>query len=212
MSSLKHAPQLSLFGSAPRTAVDYDFSSGKRVELDGSSWIEHVPRWCADHQALFEELRRLPQWEQRTRRMFDRDVLEPRLTAEVPSIADGPFPAMRTMANLFRERYGVQYDSVWMNLYRDQNDSTAWHGDWGSCQRDICVVPVVSFGATRRFFIRPKDGGKSIIHVVEAGDLIVMGGRCQKDWVHSVPKESVRTGPRISINFGSAWQNTPEKR
>lgn len=144
--------------------------------------------------------------------MFTRVVEEPRLTAELEIIADAPFPDISAMAELFAERYCVQYESVWMNLYRDQNDSTAWHGDWGSCKRDICVVPVVSFGAARRFFIRHKDGGKSHVFIVNSGDLIVMGGRCQKDWVHAVPKETVRTGPRISINFGSAFQNTQEPR
>jgi alkylated DNA repair dioxygenase AlkB len=212
MSSLKHASQMPLFGRPVQARRDLDFSAARRLELDATSWIEHVPGWYAGHAEMFDALMKVPRWTQRRRPMYGRDVEEPRLTAEVESLPDTPFPAMRAMADAFMQRYSVRYDSVWMNLYRDHRDSTAWHGDWGSCKWDICVVPVVSFGATRRFFIRPKDGGRSLVFVVSGGDLIVMGGRCQKDWVNAVPKESMRTGPRISINFGSSEQNTPEPR
>ena len=62
-------------------------------------------------------------------------------------------------------------------------------------------MPVLSLGATRRFLIRPAEGGKSVSLAAASGDLIVMGGRAQRDWRHSVPKQATPAGPRISINF-----------
>jgi alkylated DNA repair dioxygenase AlkB len=65
-------------------------------------------------------------------------------------------------------------------------------------------VPVVSLGATRRFLIKPAQGGKSVSLAVASGDLIVMGGHAQRGWLHSAPKQATPAGPRISINFAPA--------
>jgi len=69
-----------------------------------------------------------------------------------------------------------------------------------------CIVPVLTLGATRRFLIKPRDGGRSITFKPRSGDLIVMGGRCQEDWLHGVPKELGITERRISVNFQSSMQ------
>jgi len=179
----------------------------RRVALDEGSWVEHIPRWLSDDQELFVTLAKVAAWEQRTRWMFDRDVIEPRLTAEYPVLAEAPVSRLREIGVLLSTEFGVPYDRAWLNLYRDHNDSTSWHAD-RPCVREECVVPVLSLGETRRFLIRPKAGGRSTTFVAESGDLIVMGGRCQRDWVHSVPKEKAAAGPRISVNFASATQAT----
>src|SRR4029453_13643977 len=98
------------------------------------------------------------------------------------------------------------YDSLWLNLYRDGNDSTGWHRDRFSCWRAFCIVPVLTLGATRRFLLKPRHGGASIPLKPRSGDLVVMGGRCQLDWVHCVPKTDETTGLRISVNFQSSAQ------
>jgi alkylated DNA repair dioxygenase AlkB len=138
--------------------------------------------------------------------MYTRKVEEPRLTAEYPLLEAAPDPLLRAIGSALSRRYGVLYDSAWLNLYRDQRDSTAWHADRGRLER--CVVPVLSLGETRRFALRPKSGGASTVFVAEGGDLLVMGGFCQRDWVHCVPKETARAGLRISVNFGSSEQST----
>jgi alkylated DNA repair dioxygenase AlkB len=93
-----------------------------------------------------------------------------------------------------------------MNLYRNHDDSTGWHRDRFSCRRPLCIVPVLSLGATRRFQIKPRAGGASLSVTPRSGDLIVMGGRCQEDWVHCVPKSAELAGARISVNFQSSVQ------
>jgi alkylated DNA repair dioxygenase AlkB len=175
-----------------------------RVELDATSWVEHVPGWLSDDQSLMDILLKEAEWEQRTRWMYTKSVIEPRLTAEYRLLREAPV-RLREIGERLSAQYGVPYDSAWLNLYRDHKDSTAWHAD-SLCLRDGCFVPVLSLGETRRFLIRPKDGGRSLTFAAKSGDLIVMAGRCQKDWVHCVPKESLRAGARISINFASTVQ------
>ncbi len=102
--------------------------------------------------------------------------------------------------------YGVVYDSLWMNLYRHGQDSTSWHRDHPSCRQPECIVPVLTLGATRRFLIKPRKGGRSIAFKPGSGDLVVMGGRSQQDWVHCVPKDPGIAEARISVNFQSSAQ------
>src|SRR5262249_46968164 len=117
-----------------------------------------------------------------------------------------PHPIVVEMATALSHHYGVVYDSVWLNLYRDGRDSTGWHRDRFSCRRPCCIVPVLTLGATRRFRLKPRSGGTSIALTPHSGDLIVMGGRCQADWVHSVPKSPTAFEPRVSIDFQSSVQ------
>lgn len=194
------------------TAIDTAFTTAHRIALDDTSWVEYVPRWLAGSDRLLAALLATPGWEQRSRWMINRTVLEPRLTVEYPDIADAPVPMLRTAAGALSVHYGVTYDGLWVNRYRDHHDSTGWHGDWPTCKREICVVPVLSLGAPRRFRLKPRRGGRGIGLTPAGGDLIVMGGRCQRDWVHSVPKQKTPAGVRISVNFSSRAQAVTDRR
>src|SRR4051794_6012799 len=188
------------------SAVEFDFSRARRVSLDRTSWIEHIPDWLGRPEALFAELMDCAPWLQRDRWMYTRTVIEPRLTADFPDVDEAPLPHLRAIAAALSEHYGVRYCSLWVNLYRDQHDSTAWHGDNIGRVQAESIVPVLTLGASRRFLIRPTDGGTAATFRPCSGDLIVMGGRAQRDWRHCVPKESLPSGPRISINFAPERQ------
>jgi alkylated DNA repair dioxygenase AlkB len=202
-----------LFEVAPRRSsdavIDASFASAVRTELDATSWIDHVPGWLGGSDALLDQLLSVAAWEQRSRWMFTQMVVEPRLTAEYPDLTTAPVAALEPIGAALSQRYGVVYDGLWINQYRTQDDSTSWHADWPSCKRDTCIVPVLSLGARRRFLIRPRAGGRSHVFQPDGGDLIVMGGRCQRDWVHCVPKQKAPAGVRVSVNFQSRWQATP---
>ena len=190
--------QLSLFEPAP---AGVDPTNGvRRIALDETSWLEHCPGWLAATEELSAELMHGADWEQRTRWMFDRRVTEPRLTAEYPDAAEAP-RALQVIAERLSDRYDTRYDTLWVNLYRTHRDSTSWHGDHIGKVQEQSIVPVLSLGATRRFLIRPRDGGASVGVQPADGDLVVMGGRAQVDWRHCVPKQATAAGPRISINF-----------
>jgi alkylated DNA repair dioxygenase AlkB len=208
--------QPGLFDVPPDAAQTSAARADRRRALDASSWVDVIPAWLDDPGALFAALLEKAPWEQRERWMFDRMVTEPRLTAELRSLADAPHPALVEAAARLSKAYGVRYDHLWLNLYRDGRDSTAWHRDRVSCRRPECIVPVLSLGATRRFLLRRKEGGRSVAFRVASGTLVVMGGRAQDDWVHAVPKEAGAIGPRISVNFQSSEQarqsRTPLRR
>jgi len=199
-----HASQLRLFERA-EMSIDTAFRNATRVALDATSWVEHVSGWLTRNELLLSALRDLPAWEQRERWMYTKRVDEPRMTAVYPAISDVPVAMVQAIGDALSSHYGVPYDACWMNLYRDHHDSTAWHFD-RNCRADTCIVPVLSLGETRRFLIRRRDGGPSTTFRAAGGDLIVMGGHCQRDWVHSVPKETRAAGARISINFSSRTQ------
>jgi alkylated DNA repair dioxygenase AlkB len=196
--------QLEIFGGGSPTP-DPTFRAARRVQLDETSWLEHVPGWLAGSEQLFEVLLDEAGWEQRERWMVNRVVTEPRLTAEYPDITSAP-RVLQEIGAVLSAHYGVTYDGLWINLYRDHRDSTSWHGDWPSCKRAECIVPVLSLGAARRFLIRPREGGPSTGVTPASGDLVVMGGRAQRDFRHMVPKQARPAGPRISVNFKATEQ------
>jgi len=98
------------------------------------------------------------------------------------------------------KRYGVIFDSIGFNLYRDGKDSVAWHGDKIYKEIEEPIVVLVSLGEPRKFLLRPKGGGKSRPFHLGRGDLFVTGGKTQRTWEHSVPKAAA-AGPRISLAF-----------
>ena len=145
-------------------------------------------------------------WRQHDRELFDQTFTEPRLTAQYKQLQHAPHQMLLEAASALSRHYGVPYDNLWLNLYRDGRDSTAWHRDRIACRCPETIVPVLTLGATRRFLIKPRKGGRSLVFRPGSGDLIVMGGRAQEDWVHSVPKDPGIAEPRISVNFQSTVQ------
>jgi alkylated DNA repair dioxygenase AlkB len=186
-------------------AFDGDFARAVRTPLDAASWVEHVPGWMSGAETVFAELARVVPWKQHRRELYGQWFLEPRLTAEYRDLRDAP-PPLRLAAAALSRHYGVPYDGLWLNLYRDGRDSTGWHRDRFSCRRPECIVPVLSLGGARRFLVKPRRGGGSLGWTPRSGDLVVMGGRSQQDFVHGVPKAAGPVSARISVNFQSAVQ------
>jgi alkylated DNA repair dioxygenase AlkB len=137
--------------------------------------------------------------------MYHREVDEPRLTLEYRDLATAP-AFLVGLAAALSEYCGVPYDGLWMNWYRDHRDSTSWHADRPANIPETAIVPVLSLGAPRRFLIRPNTGGRSTTFMPAGGDVLIMRGRCQRDWQHSVPKQQTPAGPRTSVNFSSVTQ------
>jgi alkylated DNA repair dioxygenase AlkB len=108
------------------------------------------------------------------------------------------------MAEALSGWYGVAFTQVGANLYRDGMDSVAWHGDRVARDLEESTVALVSLGTPRPFKLRPKGGGKSIGFVPDRGDLLVMGGSCQRTWDHAIPKVK-SVGPRMSVQFRHAY-------
>ena len=188
--------QPSLLGGVP---PDFDptFAGAARRDLGSGAWLEEVPGWARGSDALFEALLEGAPWASHERRMYDRMVVEPRLTTRQ---WDDPPPPLPAMAVALSERFDADLSVISANLYRDGNDSVAWHGDRVARTRPETVVAILSLGGRRRFLLRPKGGGRSLQLDPAPGDLLVLGGTCQRTWEHSVPKRA-KAGPRISVMF-----------
>ncbi|NHC45384.1 alpha-ketoglutarate-dependent dioxygenase AlkB [Motilibacter aurantiacus] len=199
------AYQGSLFDGGPSTPDD-SFTGLRRFDLDERSWVEYCPGWLHGSDELFAELVETGRFSQRTVHMYDATVPEPRLTAGWSTAVseDGPDAvpaALRAVSESVSRRYGVQFDRVWVNLYRDGRDSVAWHGDRNRNTHRNPLVVTVSIGARRRFLLRPRGGRTALELQPGAGDLVVMGGACQHEWEHTVPKQARAAGPRMSITL-----------
>lgn len=185
---------------------DLDFAESTRVELDGTTWVEHAPGWLTGADQILDDLvDRVPLSQRTGVRMFDQIVDEPRLSAWWSTQSPNPEPLaiLRDIRLLLAERYAEPFDSIGFNLYRDGNDSVAWHGDRHRHVVTNPVIAIVSTGAPRPLRLRPHGGGSSRSWSLGHGDLFVMGGACQHEWEHCVPKMRRVSGPRLSITFRS---------
>lgn len=187
---------------APAVGFDAGFSLLERTWLDEGSWVDYAPGWVSGADLLFEQVLEGRRWSQRSRHMYEKKVLEPRLTAPWSLRSGVPLePAILDELRVaLGSRYGVTFDSIGFNYYRDGQDSVAWHGDRIAKEIAEPIVALVSLGERRRFLLRPKGGGISTVFMLGRGDLLVTGGRTQRDWDHSVPKVA-QAGPRISLAF-----------
>jgi alkylated DNA repair dioxygenase AlkB len=191
--------QASLLGSV-EPSIDRTFATAVRRELDpaGDAWIDHVPGWVSGADELFAELVERVSWQSPVVRMYDRMVDTPRLHGSVG--LDIRPPLVEEMRESLSARYGMEFCSIGANLYRDGRDSVAWHGDRVARELPEACIAIVSLGGGRRFLLRPKGGGRSVRLDPQSGDLLVMGGSCQRTWQHSVPK-AARAEPRMSVTF-----------
>jgi alkylated DNA repair dioxygenase AlkB len=192
--------QESLFDEEPTGSLAFDRL--RRRQLDETSWLDVCESWLPDHAELFDRLRLEAPWQQRERWMYERTVLEPRLVAAWAADELDRLPArLAEIRAAVSDRYRVAFDSVLVNLYRDGRDGVAWHGDTLRKRLPEAVVVTVALGERRRFLLRPGSSGPPTVRLLSGhGDLVVMGGRCQSDWQHTVPKES-RAGARMSITM-----------
>lgn len=185
--------------------VDRGFAGLQRQQLAEDAWVDRVPQWVRGADELFAELLDVTPWRQHDIWMYERRLPEPRLTHSWRlDEEEPPLPILRDMAAALSERYDVTFTQAGANLYRDGSDSVAWHGDRVARELPDATVAIVSLGAPRPFKLRPKGGGRSVTYLPDRGDLLVMGGSCQRTWEHSVPK--VRSaGPRLSVQFRHAY-------
>jgi alkylated DNA repair dioxygenase AlkB len=190
--------QPTLFGHG-EPGFDGSFPGLRRIPLGRGAWVDHLPAWVRGHEALFEALWSETRWRMERRPMYERVVDVPRLLATLPE--DGPgHPLLGALAAALSARYGLRLSEISLAGYRDGRDSVAFHGDrMGRRSRDT-VVALVSLGAPRRFLLRPAGGGASLAFDLGWGDLLVMGGSCQRTWEHAVPKMA-NARPRISAQF-----------
>ena len=198
---------LSMEGTEP---FDRSFTQVEHIELPAGAWIDRCPGWVGDPDGLFVTALDALEWREGVEQIRGEEVARPRL---VSSFGSDGLPAgldvLADMSQVLSDRYGVLLDRITCNLYRDGRDSVAWHGDRIARDLPEATVAIVSLGEARPFRVRPKGGGgPSMGWPAGRGDLMVMGGSCQRTHDHAIPKVAA-AGPRIAVMFRHAYEPRP---
>lgn len=169
----------------------------------------------SSYSKILSSLLENTKWQQREMNMYGRKVLQPRLTAwygdpdrsylysGIKNVALPWTDLLRELCRQIEDYSGYEFNSVLLNLYRDQNDSMGFHSD---NERELGPEPVIaslSFGATRTFIFKHSfDKNLPIIQLIlEEGTVLLMKGKTQKFWKHAINKEPWRCGPRVNLTF-----------
>jgi alkylated DNA repair dioxygenase AlkB len=178
----------------------------RRTRLARGAWVDLRPGWLAGSGVVFSRLVETVPWRAEKRHMYDRVVDVPRLLCFYGEDEPLPDPTLTAAREALNAQYGPElgepFRTAGLCLYRDGRDSVAWHGDrYGRGRTEDTMVAILSLGAPRAFTLRPRGGGTSRRYEIGHGDLLVMGGSCQRTWEHAVPKTAQAVGPRISVQF-----------
>jgi alkylated DNA repair dioxygenase AlkB len=198
--------QVSLFDDGAETPALRPLTGIRRTVLGDGAWVDVLPGWLTGADALFQRLAAEVPWRAERRQMYERVVDVPRLLCFYDEDMPLPDPVLtRARAELtarYAEELGEPFRTAGLCYYRDGRDSVAWHGDTiGRGSSEDTMVAIVSVGAPRALALRPRGGGAMVRYALGHGDLIVMGGSCQRTWEHAVPKSAKPVGPRISVQF-----------
>jgi alkylated DNA repair dioxygenase AlkB len=180
------------------------FASGERIlaqTRDAS--VRYIPDVFSPDECtrIFAALCGGMQWDASRMWMYDREVAVPRLVAFYGVGEELPQPLVAMRARLIK-RLDAAFNSVGMNLYRDGEDSVAWHSDKDELLARNPTIAVVSFGAIRTMQIRPKSPPRHALCVdLEPGSALVMQGNAQDHYEHRIPKTPDPVAPRISVVF-----------
>ncbi len=197
--------QATLFAAEAADDTETLALSPERTALARGAWLDVQRSWLPQADDVLATLVRDVPWRAERRQMYDRLVDVPRLTYTYMIDEDLPHPmlleARETLSAHYEPELGEPFRTAGCCYYRDGRDSVAWHGDTiGRGSTHDTMVAIVSVGDPRRLALRPRGGGESISVEMGHGDLVVMGGSCQRTWEHAVPKVAA-AGPRVSVQF-----------
>lgn len=163
---------------------------------------------------LKDKLLHTAPWEQLTQKMYDKMVITPRLTAWYGDVKsyDSAYnntrkrnewtPELFALKERIEKKFGFQFNGVLLNLYRDNNDSVAWHRDKESRYGKRPVIASISLGQTRNFDFRKKDHHQSKYSLpLPHGSLLIMKGDLQENWEHRIAKSVIPMKERINMTF-----------
>ncbi len=199
--------QGSLLDLAEETSLGEVSAGMVRRPLGAGAWVDVRPGWLAGADPLLEMLLHEVPWRAERRQMYEQVVDVPRLLSFYGEGEPLPHPllveARERLSDHYEAELGERFVTAGLCLYRDGRDSVAWHGDRiGRSTTQDTMVAILSVGSPRPLLLRPRDGGAATVRIPAGhGDLLVMGGSCQRTWDHAIPKTTKVVGPRVSIQF-----------
>ena len=179
------------------------------MDLDARSWVDVVRGLLADPDRVHDEVAGSARWRNGRTYRYERWVDDVRRTASVSGARR--HPALAEVELWLRRRYRVPLSGITLSEYRHAREGLGFHRDRGMIWVDDTVVALLTLGARRPFLMR-RDPGRPEIDPLDAlrdaidlspagGDLLVMGGRCQRDWLHAVPALDTPVASRISAQW-----------
>ena len=164
---------------------------------------------------FFQTLLALGQWRQDAIKRGRKETKLPRLTLwygnsgknySYSGIRMKPHPwnaPLLTIKQAVDAEAGVKFNSVLLNLYRNERDSVAWHSDDEPELGKNPIIASVSLGATRRFVLKHKSEKRlpKVELELSHGSLLLMRGPTQHYWIHAIPKSKTTVGPRLNLTF-----------
>jgi len=182
----------------------------ERLDLGGGSWVDVCRGWLQGGDELYRQFAEQVAWRQGRVFRYERYVDEPRVGAWFSSGTPVPHPVLLEAQRSLQHRYQTRFDGLALAWYRDGRDSVAFHRDREMRWLEDTVIGVLTLGARRPWHLRPRANrydheapmrGATHDFAPAGGDLLVMGGRCQTDWEHAVPKVAVGTAGRMSVQW-----------
>lgn len=209
MTASHHAPavQESLLGLIEETQLGPLTDKVERHELTRGAWVDLCPGWLSGADSVLCQLLEHVPWQGERRQMYERVVEVPRMLCFYDECDELPDPVLTTARGMLTAYYGTElgesFQTAGLCLYRDGRDSVAWHGDTiGRGKNEDTMVAILSVGSARSLSLRPRGASRTWAqYPLGHGDLIVMGGSCQRTWEHAINKTARPVGPRISIQF-----------
>jgi alkylated DNA repair dioxygenase AlkB len=195
----------------------------EHLKLDSTSWVDIWRGWLTDDGATYRELAAALPWVQSRLWRYDHLVTEPRLTASLGRAGRADHPVLRAAFVLLRATYGVGFDGPALAYYRDGRDALGAHRDRDLRYTSDTLVAILSLGSSRPWQLTPlrrqPQAARGRLRAEPAldllpgdGDLFVLGGRAQADWLHGVPPApGLHTG-RISVQWRWTARTGPPER
>ena len=182
----------------------------RRIPLGADSWVDIVEGFVSDPEREFADLHESVPWQQTEVLRYDRYVPERRLGAGLRS---DDRPLLRQTGLHLDATYRVPFSGVGALLYRTGDDFQGLHSDREMRWLDDTRIAIVVLGQRRPFVFRRRVPLSEVVEKVPAGadpndivltpgegDMLVMGGANQRDWLHGVPRADT-PNPRISLTW-----------
>lgn len=181
----------------------------ERIALDENCWVDLVRGLVPNAAQVHHDLARDASWRTGRTYRYERWVADVRRSATQSGTRR--HPALVEVEAWLVRRYRVRFSGVVLSEYRHGREGLGFHRDRGMTWLDDTLVALFSLGAQRPWLMRPDPGRPEIdpddayrdaIDLAPAGgDLLVMGGRCQRSWLHAVPPVTSAVGSRISAQW-----------
>jgi alkylated DNA repair dioxygenase AlkB len=193
-----------LFFSGIRGKIIYDLPDSELILIDNFFTKE-------ESDYYYELLLHQTRWKEYEMEIFDKTVKAPRMIAwyqdkeNINSNQNIPdwSPELLKIRERVENETALNFNSALLNLYRNGNDSVAWHSDQEGNSGPNPVIASVTFGESRMFKLRHKFR-KDIAPIeipLHHGSFLLMAGTTNSFWQHQVPKTSKDVLPRINLTF-----------